>query len=263
MTSAELRELGPREVHGDEARLIARADVADRTDWLQADVTWFDPALAVTDVASALAAEFAGMRVATTDRDLAAALVAAGGRVARFGTQMEYDVRRTPPPPEWLDRSKVGEVALVDYRLVDAEIAAAWLAAYPPEHLDHDPALTSVEAAVADLGTIQSGTVTGVFSDASVLAIDDEGAVRGGIMVTLLRPNPHWDGPWVPDVFVHPDAQGRGIGVRLVRYSVAAVAAAGHVGLALSVTDGNVAARRVYEKVGFVPTVSFTSVAIP
>ena len=95
-----------------------------------------------------------------------------------------------------------------------------------------------------------------------VVAVDAGGAVLGGIMVTLMRPNPYWDGPWVPDVFVRPDAQGRGIGERLVRYAVAAVADAGHGGLALSVTDGN-PARRLYDRVGFRASITFASVAMP
>ena len=257
------RDPGPHELVDRAGAVVARIDIADRIDWLQADVSWAAEHLDRAELAGQLVALFGGMRVSTTDPALTAALVAAGGTVARSGTQLAYDVSAAPPPPAWLDRGEVDGVRLVDYRPIDDEIASAWLAAYPPSHPDHDAALVDVAAAVADLRTVRSGTVTGVFSDAaSALAVGRSGEVLGGIMVTLMRPNPYWDGPWVPDLFVRPDAQGRGIGARLVRYAVAAVAADGATGLALSVTDGN-PARRVYDRVGFVPGVSFTSVTIP
>ena len=257
------REPGPHELVDDAGATAARIDIADRIDWLQADVSWIADDLDRTQLARELTALFGGMRVATTDPDLTAALVAGGGTVARRGTQLEYDVAAAPPPAEWLERGERDGVRLADYRPIDDEIASAWMAAYPPSHPDHDAALLDVADAVADLRTVRSGTVTGVFSeDASALALGLSGEVLGGIMVTLMRPNPYWDGPWVPDLFVRPDAQRRGIGERLVRYAVAAIAAAGEKGLALSVTDGN-PARLVYDRVGFVPGVAFTSITIP
>lgn len=254
--------LGPQELLGSTGAVVARVEVADRADWLQADVTWTSPGETPASLAAVLTAAFGGMRVATTDDDLAAALVAAGGTVARRGTQMEYDVRRSPPLSDWLDRTERDGVCLVDYRLVDDEIATAWLAAYPPSHPDHDAALTSTALAVADLGAAQTDEVPAFFPEASALALGPTGEVLSGVMVNLMRPNPLWSGPWVPDLFVRPDAQRRGIASRLMRFAVAAVGAAGHDGLALSVTEGN-PARAVYEQVGFVATVTFTSVTIP
>ncbi len=257
------REIGPHELLGDDGDVLARLDIADRQDWLQADVAWLDPAVEPDVVARRLGALLGGLRVATTDDALADGLVRAGGTVARKGTQMEYDAVASLPPGEWLDRSAIDGVELVDYRPVDLEIAAGWLAAYGPEHPDHDPTRLSPEAAREDLRQTQEGTEVLFEPSASALAVEARsGAVLGGIMITTMRPNPLWTGPWVPDVFVTPAAQRRGIGERLVRYAVAAVAQAGHHGLALSVTDGN-PARRVYERVGFRPTWTFTSVAMP
>ena len=263
MLRPEDREPGPHELVNDAGGVIARIDIADRIDWLQADVPWIADGLDRRALAVQLVRLFEGMRVSTADEELTAALVGEGGTVARRGTQLSYDAGAAPPPREWLDRSERDGVRLADYRPIDEEIASAWMAAYPPTHPDHDAALLDVADAVADLRTVRTGTVTGLFSeDASALALGPSGEVLGGIMVTLMRPNPYWDGPWVPDLFVRPDAQRRGIGERLVRYAVAAVAASGEKGLALSVTDGN-PARLVYDRVGFVPGISVTSITIP
>lgn len=52
-------------------------------------------------------------------------------------------------------------------------------------------------------------------------------------------------------VFVHPTAQGRGVGTELCRHVIANAAAAGRDGLELHVEAGNHVARRVYRNVGF------------
>lgn len=52
-------------------------------------------------------------------------------------------------------------------------------------------------------------------------------------------------------VFVHPAAQGRGVGTELCRHVIADATAAGREGLELHVEPGNRVARRVYRNVGF------------
>lgn len=52
-------------------------------------------------------------------------------------------------------------------------------------------------------------------------------------------------------VFVHPTAQGRGVGTELCRHVIADATAAGREGLELHVEPGNRVARRVYRNVGF------------
>lgn len=52
-------------------------------------------------------------------------------------------------------------------------------------------------------------------------------------------------------VFVHPDAQGRGVGTELCRHLIADAAAAGREALDLYVTVDNKAARHVYGALGF------------
>ncbi|SMO50664.1 GNAT family N-acetyltransferase [Halorubrum cibi] len=52
-------------------------------------------------------------------------------------------------------------------------------------------------------------------------------------------------------VFVHPDAQGRGVGTELCRHLIADAAAGGREALDLYVTFDNKAARHVYQALGF------------
>ena len=52
-------------------------------------------------------------------------------------------------------------------------------------------------------------------------------------------------------VFVHPDAQDRGVGTELCRHVIANAAAAGRDGIELHVETGNRVARSVYRTVGF------------
>jgi ribosomal protein S18 acetylase RimI-like enzyme len=52
-------------------------------------------------------------------------------------------------------------------------------------------------------------------------------------------------------VFVHPDAQDRGVGTELCRHVIADAAAAGREGIELHVETGNRIARSVYRSVGF------------
>lgn len=53
-------------------------------------------------------------------------------------------------------------------------------------------------------------------------------------------------------VAVHPDFQGRGLGSRLMRLALAALRGKGHDAAHLLVSPGNPAARRLYERNGFV-----------
>jgi GNAT superfamily N-acetyltransferase len=59
---------------------------------------------------------------------------------------------------------------------------------------------------------------------------------------------------WVHAVYVHPDARGSGASAALMRAAVDAAAAKGARRIALWVNQRNVAARRFYERFGFVMT---------
>ncbi len=59
-------------------------------------------------------------------------------------------------------------------------------------------------------------------------------------------------GVLIADVMVDPDSQGRGLGRAMLLASLRALRAAGDHAVYLNVTEGNHAAVRLYERVGFV-----------
>jgi GNAT superfamily N-acetyltransferase len=59
---------------------------------------------------------------------------------------------------------------------------------------------------------------------------------------------------WVHAVYVHPDARGAGASAALMRAAVDAARAKGALRIALWVNERNAAARRFYERFGFVMT---------
>ena len=73
----------------------------------------------------------------------------------------------------------------------------------------------------------------------------DGGAQDGGA---------HDGGAHLIGMWVDPACRRRSVGARLVAAVLERAAATGHDRVRLDVVDGNVAARRLYERMGFVPT---------
>jgi ribosomal protein S18 acetylase RimI-like enzyme len=127
-----------------------------------------------------------------------------------------------------------------------AELAGAFVAAYPPEHPDHvagwDP--EEEEARILD------GRECGPLLDCTRFAVA-AGRVVGAVLVTLIDDDhPVPPGPLIADALRHPDAAWRGLGAALLRRSCAAAAQDGYASIGLLVTAGN-PAQRVYESLGF------------
>lgn len=243
-------------------RPLATYRVQDRGDWMQADV--IDLAGDVVTVATELTLAVPGWRVATSDPALADALLAAGGRLARHLHSLEYDVSAAPPEAAWRSPVLPDGLKVAPFGPVSPSLAAAWLAAYPPTHPDHDPKVTDVAAAQADLDEFRTGRIIGPFLDAlSAVAIDAGGQARAGLVVCEMPAIEGWPGgPWVVDIFVHPAYAGRGVASALLRRAVAGAADAGYPRVGLSVTDAN-PARSTYERLGFRRTGTYRSVALP
>ncbi|OPG11732.1 GNAT family N-acetyltransferase [Microbispora sp. GKU 823] len=125
-----------------------------------------------------------------------------------------------------------------------AEIFPAWFAAYPPGHPDHRPR-DGEKALKEELVPLLSGEEIGPLLPCSVLAVRDEGEVVGGVLVTDSN-----RGPWIADVFRHPDRSPRGLGALMLSTALVRAGADGLTGMGLVVTEGN-PARRVYERLGF------------
>ncbi|WP_066416277.1 GNAT family N-acetyltransferase [Halorubrum aethiopicum] len=88
--------------------------------------------------------------------------------------------------------------------------------------------------------------VESMLAEGSNVVAERDGEVLGHAMYTPTDAA-------VPElaVFVHPDAQDRGVGTELCRHVIADAAAAGREGIELHVETGNRVARSVYRTVGF------------
>jgi GntR family transcriptional regulator len=86
---------------------------------------------------------------------------------------------------------------------------------------------------------------------ATIVAVEPDGRVVGWIRFGE-DPEGSEDG-YVHSLYVHPDANGRGTGRRLLEQAVQALEAAGHPAVTLWVFEENERARRFYAANGFIP----------
>ncbi|MEU6429910.1 GNAT family N-acetyltransferase [Microbispora sp. NPDC046973] len=184
--------------------------------------------------------------------DLGEALVARGARVRRHAHEMTCELRTAPP-------AEAGAPDGFRFTPCDRpaeEVFAAWRAAYPPDHPDHRN--VDDAAALRDILTpLLEGKVIGEILPCSLLAVDRDDAVAGGVLVTAFRGR-----PWVAEVFRHPARTPSGLGARMLAAARDEAAAGGWERLGLAVSDGN-PARRVYERLGFTLVGSSMTVVIP
>jgi GNAT superfamily N-acetyltransferase len=225
-----------RKVLRDAEGVVGRYDRDVRDGHVYADLFEREPGVGVQRAARAVLAELRGMRIAG-DEELGRALIAAGGRPLRHGHLMTHDLagRR-----EW--RNPPG------YRLTDvdrpaADLVDAYRAAFGPGHVDYRD--EPPDRTLADLERHLSGRDFGPLLKGSGLAVADDGTVVGAILLGTLPGEPPLNGPWLIEVFRHPDH--RGVGRALVER---ALALADVPALGLMVTEGN-PARRLYEDLGF------------
>ncbi len=87
--------------------------------------------------------------------------------------------------------------------------------------------------------------------DSTYLVAWDDGVPVGHIHIAWS--NTELGVPELQDVFVPADRRGQGIGTELTRAAEQLAAARGHDRCSLSVSDANAAARRLYERLGYVP----------
>jgi hypothetical protein len=207
----------------------------------------------------ALLAELAGWRVAAPV-PLGRRLVEAGARATRHSHLMTRDLVRDPPPTAWLEASAPAGARLTAVDRPAIELAHACRAAYPPDHPDFAGVPAPPEPEV-ELEEIVSGRLMGPLLRCSGLAVDADGAVIGAILVTGMSGEPPEGGPWIGQIFRHPDAP-RGTGAALLRRALAIAARDGLPAVGLAVTEGN-AARELYRAHGFADAWESLSVDIP
>lgn len=204
----------------------------------------------------------------TTRPDEAAALVAAGAKVAKTVVHM---VRRGmqdgsgpgPPPLQWAAPHLAAGLDLVgveDGELDD--LAAAQRMAYGPGHPEHQATIEAHGSGV--LQALLAGDLLGpVYPDASSLVRNDAGRTVACLVAT------HWEGigeewpggPWVAEVFKVPDGPS-GLGRSLLERAIAVCALDGHDTVGLNVNAAN-PARRLCERLGFRGAFARVSLDLP
>jgi ribosomal protein S18 acetylase RimI-like enzyme len=217
-------------------RTIARYDATERDGRPMADLFEREPGVGVEEAAAAVLAQLRGWRIAP-DVELGRALVAAGGTPIRHGHLYSYDFRVRPA---WSDPPGV---RLTDIDRPVADLVPARVAAYPPDHPD---AAFLPENHEEELQAYVYDGQFGPLLRGSGLAVADDGSVVGAIVLGTIPGDPPLNGPWVIDVFRAPG--WRGVGRALVQR---ALALAEVDTLGLIVTEGNDAAQRLYESLGF------------
>ncbi|MGV9533081.1 GNAT family N-acetyltransferase [Streptosporangium sandarakinum] len=174
--------------------------------------------------------------------EFAGRLVSRGARTLRHVHRMRCDLSDVRPTA---DAAPDG-LRFTPWDREPAEVFPAWLAAYPPGHPDHRSRKMTLDD---ELAPLMRGEVMGPLLPCGVLAVRDdaggEDEVVGGVLVTDSN-----DGPWVTEVFRHPDRSPRGLGSLMLSATLSRAAADGLTEIGLAVTEGN-PARRVYETLGF------------
>lgn len=184
------------------------------------------------------------------------ALLAAGARERRHAFTYTWDLAAQIPPPDWGDLAPAGglRVEPVGTRTA-ADLVESAGAAYPPDHPD------ASRDSLTDLREILAGELVGPFLARSEVVLDGDRVVAALLLNDSPSPPPD-GGPWVTDVFRHPDAAYAGLGALLLRRGLAHLAADGRASLGLAVTAGN-PARRTYERLGFRLVADSRTVFVP
>jgi GNAT superfamily N-acetyltransferase len=125
----------------------------------------------------------------------------------------------------------------------DREALAALLIAAYAGTIDDEG--ETPEQALAEIDRTLGGAY-GPYLEPCSFLVEDEGRVVATSLIT------RWtEAPLVAFVMVAPEHKGRGLGERVLRRSMAALAAQGERELVLFVTDGNEPAQRLYKHLGF------------
>jgi GNAT superfamily N-acetyltransferase len=137
-----------------------------------------------------------------------------------------------------------------DVRLVSPNSDAAALGALMLDAFREtvDYAGETLEESVTEVERVFSGA-SGYFLPAPSLLIEGDGRLRSATLVTLYE-----GAPLLAFVMTHSADKGQGLGTCLIRQSMNALLSDNYDELVLYVSVGNDAARRLYERLGFVTT---------
>jgi len=196
-----------------------------------------------------------GWVVAGADADLGAALVAAGALERRRVIVLQHDLDAVP------GSHVPDDVVIARLTQTADDLLAAFLAAFPPGHVDRAPASSDAEER-ADLAAVLDGAEVGPLLAASRVALDASGTAVGAVTVNDRPGTPPLAGPWLSFVFRNPVASPPGTGAALVAGALAALREAGARSAGIAVTVGN-PALGVYERLGFAEVDRGVTVIVP
>jgi GNAT superfamily N-acetyltransferase len=237
---------------------VARFDLVERDGRRTAELLELEAGVSTDQAVDVIRGDLAGWRV-VAHVPVGEALIAAGARPRRDAHVMSRDLVRDPPEPGWLEPAVPDGLRLTPAERPASDLAAAYAAAFPSDHPDFAH-MTRPDRPEDELAELLSGRAMGPVMRASGLAVDAEGAVVGAIVVCANSGEPPLGGPWIAQVFRHPEA--RGAGGALLRRALAIAARDGLPALGLAVTHGNPAIA-VYENHGFADVLRSISVELP
>ncbi|MFF3069267.1 GNAT family N-acetyltransferase [Kitasatospora sp. NPDC057904] len=183
-------------------------------------------------------------------------LLARGATPLRHAHSLRRDLVADPPPADWTDAPLRDGLRAAPCDRAPEELFDAWRAAFAPGHVDRF-AGDDRRALAERLAPLLAGTAIGPVLPASLLAVDADDWVVGGVVLTDRA-----GVPWVGEVFRHPGRGYPGLGTDLLRRAVADCARRGLAEVQLTVTEGN-PARRVYERLGFALVHTALTVIVP
>lgn len=128
-------------------------------------------------------------------------------------------------------------------------LATAYLAAYPP-----GVAAASLSDARQEMDDTFAGEFGRLRHDLTRVATLQDRPVGAILVVDTSIWDPQLDGPFIIDLFVHPDVRGMGAGRALIDEAIHACAAAGDATISLRFGEGtSPAAHALYTRAGFTP----------
>ena len=228
--------MSPALTLGDADGPVGTYDRAEHDGHVYADTFERVPGVSPARAARAVLDQLAGWRI-FADEPLGLALIAGGGAARRHVHVMSHDLAIRP---QW--RNPTGH-RLTDVDRPAADLVDAYRAAFAAGHVDYRA--EPPERSLTVLETHLSGRDFGPLLRGSGLAIASDGTVAGAILLGSLLGAPPLSGPWVIELFRHPDH--RGVGRALCERALALAEAQS---LGLMVTEGN-RARGLYEDLGF------------
>lgn len=212
--------------------------------------------VALDELVPAVLASMPGWYVVSADDQVTDALLDAGATVARHAHAMTWSLGDRPAPAL---RTHVAGVVLEPLHRSAADLAELSMHAYAPGHPDHEVDPAPVQQELDDL---LAGRLVGPLLPAASAVVLDGRRLVAASLVNRMPGDPPFGGPWLSNVFRHPDPRYRGVGAVLITYALAALEEAGEPALGLAVTDGN-PAMAVYRRLGFELALSRRRVLLP